>query len=80
MGEGGEVLDMSESVFAEALADYPGMELAWLQLLYEAQQAEAGSAPAPRQPAVLRPAVTGFRTKARTRGLCPGPTECLQSS
>ena len=45
VGEGGEVLDMSEGVFAEALVDYPGMELAWLQLLWEAQQAEAGSAP-----------------------------------
>ena len=35
VGEGNDVLQMSEGVFVEHLADYPDMELSWLQQLYE---------------------------------------------
>lgn len=35
VGEGSEVLQMSEGVFVEHLADYPEMELSWLKQLYE---------------------------------------------
>ncbi len=61
VGDGTDVMEMSEGVFAEALADYPGMELAWLQLLYDkaAQQAEATPATL-SMPSVL---LSGFRSK-----------------
>lgn len=63
VGEGSEVMEMSEGVFAEALADYPGMELHWLQMLYEEQLRKAGSNSMPLMPAVLLPALSGFRAK-----------------
>ena len=43
MGEGSDVLQMSEGVFVEHLADYPDMELSWLQQLYESSTQEADS-------------------------------------
>ena len=43
VGEGSEVLQMSEGVFVEHLADYPDMELSWLQQLYESSTQEADS-------------------------------------
>lgn len=66
VGDGTDVMEMSEGVFAEALSDYPGMELAWLQLLYDKamQQAEANPTPL-SMPAVLLPALSGFRSKVR---------------
>lgn len=65
VGEGGEVLDMSEGVFAEALAGYPAQELAWLQALYEDHLRQGAPTAASLLPAVLLPALSGFRTKAR---------------
>jgi hypothetical protein len=63
VGDGVEVLELSEGVFAEALADYPGMELHWLQMLYEEQLRQADSSSMPLMPAVLLPALSGFRAK-----------------
>jgi hypothetical protein len=63
VGEGSEVLDMSEGVFAEALSGYPAQELAWLQALYEDHLREAAPNAASLLPAVLLPALSGFRTK-----------------
>ena len=36
---------MAEGVFAEHLADYPGLELTWLQGMYEQRAAAAQAAP-----------------------------------
>ena len=44
VGEGNDVLQMSEGVFVEHLADYPEMELSWLQQLYENCTPEAAVA------------------------------------
>lgn len=65
VGEGSEVLEMSEGVFAEALADYPGQELAWLQGLHEAHLRDAAPSQAALLPAGLLPAPSGSKTKAR---------------
>ena len=46
VGEGNEVLQMSEGVFVEHLADYPEMELSWLQQLYEGSAHGGRTAPA----------------------------------
>ncbi|EIE26781.1 Sec10-domain-containing protein [Coccomyxa subellipsoidea C-169] len=69
VGDGTDVMEMSEGVFAEALADYPGMELAWLQLLYDkaAQQAEATPTTL-SMPSVL---LSGFRSKTQSQGVSP---------
>ena len=66
VGDGTDVMEMSEGVFAEALSDYPGMELAWLQLLYDKAMQQAQANPTPlSMPAVLLPALSGFRSKVR---------------
>lgn len=56
-------METSEGVFAEALADYPGMELHWLQMLYEEQLRKANANPMSLMPTVLLPALSGFRAK-----------------
>lgn len=61
MGEGTEVMEMSEGVFAEALADYPGMELAWLQMLYDKAMAQAEAGPGAM--AMTSLLLTGARSK-----------------
>ncbi len=54
-------MEMSEGVFAEALADYPGMELAWLQMLYDKAMRDAENSPAPiSMQSVLLPSLSGF--------------------
>lgn len=61
VGEGTDVMEMSEGVFAEALADYPGMELAWLQMLYDKAMRDAENNPAPlSMQSVLLPSLSGF--------------------
>lgn len=45
VGEGREVAEMAEGVFAEHLADYPGLELTWLQGMFEQRAMPAQAAP-----------------------------------
>ena len=45
VGEGREVAEMAEGVFAEHLADYPGLELTWLQGMFEQRAVPAQAAP-----------------------------------
>ncbi|KAK9835004.1 hypothetical protein WJX81_003494 [Elliptochloris bilobata] len=45
VGEGREVAEMAEGVFAEHLADYPGLELLWLQAMFEQRAQPAQAAP-----------------------------------
>ncbi|KAK9916806.1 hypothetical protein WJX75_007279 [Coccomyxa subellipsoidea] len=72
VGDGTDVMEMSEGVFAEALSDYPGMELAWLQLLYDKAMQQAQANPTPlSMPAVLLPALSGFRSKTQSQGVSP---------
>ena len=71
IGEGTDVMEMSEGVFAEALSDYPGMELAWLQMLYDNAMRDAENSPAPlSMQSVLLPSLSGF---SRNKVL---PTPC----
>ncbi|BDA40569.1 Exocyst complex component 5 [Coccomyxa sp. Obi] len=73
VGEGTDVMEMSEGVFAEALSDYPGMELAWLQMLYDKAMRDAENNPAPlSMQSVLLPSLSGFsRSKAQSQGVSP---------
>ena len=45
VGEGREVAEMAVGVFAEHLADYPGLELTWLQGMFEQRAVQAQAAP-----------------------------------
>ncbi len=79
VGEGNEVLQMSEGVFVEHLADYPNMELSWLQQLYESTQ-EASSAGATLNNvmnSMLMPSLSGLTKKV---GTGPWSARCPTSS
>lgn len=68
MGEGSEVLQMSEGTFVEHLADYPEMELSWLQQLYESSTCEVDSVGASLNNMMgnmLMPSLSGFTKKVR---------------
>ena len=57
------MLQMSEGVFVEHLADYPDMELAWLQQLYEGSTQEANTSLNNVVNSVLMPSLSGFTKK-----------------
>lgn len=66
VGEGNEVLQMSEGVFVEHLAEYPEMELSWLQQLYESSMQEAdgvGASLNTMMNSMLMPSLSGFGKK-----------------
>ena len=76
VGEGNEVLQMSEGVFVEHLADYPEMELSWLQQLYESTQ-EASSTLNNVMNSMLMPSLSGLTRKV---GAAPRSARCPASS
>ena len=43
VGPGMDCMHMAESVFGEALADYPHMELAWMERLYLTVESQVGT-------------------------------------
>lgn len=57
------MLQMSEGVFVEHLADYPDMELAWLQQLYEGSMQEADTSLNNVVNSMLMPSLSGFTKK-----------------
>ena len=64
VGEGNDVLQMSEGVFVEHLADYPDMELSWLQQLYESSTHEAeGTTLNNVMNSMLMPSLSGLTKK-----------------
>ncbi len=64
VGEGNDVLQMSEGVFVEHLADYPDMELSWLQQLYESSTREAeGTTLNSVMNSMLMPSLSGHTKK-----------------
>lgn len=63
VGEGSEVMQMSEGVFVEHLANYPDMELAWLQQLYEGSTQEADTSLNSVVNSMLMPSLSGFAKK-----------------
>ena len=68
VGEGSDVLQMSEGVFVEHLADYPDMELSWLQQLYESSTQEADSSSLNAMMSnMLIPSMSGLNRKVSLR-------------
>ena len=73
VGEGSEVLQMSEGVFVEHLADYPDMELSWLQQLYEGSTQEADSSSLNAMMSnMLIPSMSGLNRKVGLRNEMDG--------
>ena len=70
VGEGSEVLQMSEGVFVEHLADYPEMELSWLQQLYEGSTQGAESTLNNVMNSMLMPSLSGLTKKVRALHPC----------
>ncbi len=71
VGEGNDVLQMSEGVFVEHLADYPDMELSWLQQLYESSTHGAeGTTLNSVMNSMLIPSLSGLTKKVRRVPYC----------